>query len=115
MNKTDRKQAGTKQAGPTSLSCKLTTPELRQRKKTVIASLKKQVLEKRELENGFSYRFTGADAMVNELAEFIKTERICCDFFEFSLSVSGRPDNPLWLTITGPEGVKDFIAREIGL
>ncbi len=31
------------------LSCKLTTPELRQRKETVIKSLKNQILEKKEL------------------------------------------------------------------
>jgi hypothetical protein len=31
-----------------ALTCKLTTPELRERKATVIASLKKQVIEKRD-------------------------------------------------------------------
>jgi hypothetical protein len=31
------------------LTCKLTTPELQQRKATVIASLKKQVIERKEL------------------------------------------------------------------
>jgi hypothetical protein len=73
----------------TDLTCKLTTPELRKRKETVIASLKKQMLQKKELKNGFAYKFTGSDKMVDELAEFVKTERACCNFFVFNLSISG--------------------------
>jgi len=38
------------------LTCKLATPELRQRKQTVIASLKKQMLQKKELKNGYAYK-----------------------------------------------------------
>lgn len=46
-------QAKNKKGG---LTCKLTTPELRERKATVIASLKKQMMEKKELKNGFVFR-----------------------------------------------------------
>jgi hypothetical protein len=96
------------------LSCKLTTPEIRQRKDTVIKSLKTQILEKKELENGFTYKFTGTDKMVDELAEFVKTERVCCDFFVFNLSISGDKSEA-WLEITGPKGAKDFIRTELDL
>jgi hypothetical protein len=98
-----------------ALSCKLTSPELRQRKATAIASLKKQVIGKKELENGFSYQFVSSDKILDELIDFIKTERICCDFFEFTLSVSGSPETSACLVITGPAGVKGFISTEIGL
>ena len=37
--------------------CKQTTAELNQRKETVLASLKKKVLEHKELEDGFAFRF----------------------------------------------------------
>ena len=96
------------------LTCKFTSPELRQRKETVIASLKKQVLQKKELQNGFAYKFNGSDTMVDELATFIKTERMCCDFFIFNLSFSGDKSEA-WLEITGPKGAKDFIKTELGL
>ncbi len=96
------------------MSCKLTTPELRQRKETVIASLKKQVIEKKELKNGFAYKFPGTDAVLDELTEFIKTERHCCDFFTFAISVSGDKSEA-WLKLTGADGVKDFINSELGL
>lgn len=94
------------------ISCKLTTPELRQRKATVIASLKEMVLEKQELANGFRYRFDGSDQTLDLLNDFIKTERLCCDFFTFSLTVADH-GSPVWLELAGPEGAKAFIENEI--
>jgi hypothetical protein len=97
-----------------TLSCKLTSLEIRERKATVLASLKKQIKEKKELKHGFAYRFEGSDSIVDELTEFIKTERNCCDFFIFNLSISGDKSEA-WLEITGPKGAKDFIKNELGL
>lgn len=96
------------------MQCKLTAPELRERKATVIAQLKNQVLQKTELENGFAYRFEGADAMLDALVAFVKMERRCCDFFNFQLSIRGD-GREAWLEITGPEGTKDFIRTELEL
>lgn len=96
------------------LSCKLTTAELRERRETVIASLKRQLLEKKELKNGYAFRFPGDDKMVDELASFIKSERTCCDFFTFTFSVSGDKSEA-WLQLSGPEGVKEFIGTELGM
>jgi hypothetical protein len=87
---------------------------MQQRKATVIASLKKKIMEKKELKNGFSYKFRGSDTIIDELASFVKTERLCCDFFDFTLSVKGDA-SVAWLIITGPKGTKDFIATELEL
>jgi hypothetical protein len=94
------------------LTCKLTTPELQQRKKTVIAELKNQVLEKGETDNGFKYKFDGSDKMLDLLNSFIKTERMCCDFFVFTLTASSDAKFT-WLELSGPVGTKDFIKNEI--
>lgn len=96
------------------LTCKLTSPELQKRKETVLKSLKAQVIEKKELENGFAYKFPGSDKMLDELTEFIKTERACCDFFVFGLSIGGDKSEA-WLKLTGPEGTKEMITSELGL
>ena len=96
------------------ISCKLTTPELQKRKETVLASLKAQILEKKEVPNGYSFKFKGTDAIVDELAEFVKSERSCCSFFVFTLSFSGD-NSEAWLTLTGPEGAKEMISEELGL
>lgn len=100
--------------GKTTLSCKLTTPELQQRKQTVIASLKAKVVSHKELKNGYLYTFSGSDTVVDELVEFIKTERACCDFFVFNLSISGDK-SVAKLEMTGPKGAKEFITTEMAL
>lgn len=96
------------------VSCKLTSQELARRKETVLASLKAKVLEKKELPGGYAYRFPGSDSMVDELAEFVKSERACCSFYIFGLSFSGD-GKEAWLNLTGPEGTKEMIDNEIGL
>lgn len=96
------------------ITCKLTTPELRKRKETVIATLKKEILERKELPNGYAYKFAGNDQTLDMLAEFIKTERECCDFFMFNLSISGDKKEA-WLQLTGAEKAKDFILSELAL
>ena len=45
-------------------------------------------------------------------AGFVKTERECCDFFTFHLSISGNKSEA-WLKITGPKRAKDFIRDEL--
>src|SRR5690349_7030285 len=94
------------------IACKLTSPELQQRKSEVLASLKAKTLRRIELSDGYSYLFASTDENIDELTSFIKTERICCDFFCFTIFVN---DDHLWLTITGDSGAKEFIAGELGL
>lgn len=95
-----------------SVTCKLTTPELQKRKATVIAELKALVQERKELENGFSYKFEGSDQNLDKLNEFIKTERMCCDFFTFQLTVE---ESVAILNITGTNGAKEFLKEEVDL
>lgn len=97
---------------PKSITCKLTTPELQERKRTVIATLKNLVLGKMETKHGMQYRFEGSDHLIDLVSSFIKTERLCCDFFDFAVFV--RADGTLWLELSGPEGTKQFINTEIG-
>jgi len=94
------------------VTCKLTTPELQKRKATVIADLKALVLERKELDNGFSYKFKGTDETLDKLNDFIKTERMCCNFFTFQITVE---EQTALLNITGPNGAKEFLKEEVDL
>jgi len=47
-------------------------------------------------------------------AEFITLERLCCPFLTLALEVE-RERGPLWLKLTGREGVKPFLRAELGL
>jgi hypothetical protein len=106
----DHDQAPGKQV----MACKLSSPELQKRKATVLESLRKQVLEKKELPNGYAFKFRATDKVIDELSEFIKTEKACCSFFTFKLLVNADKDET-WLELTGADGVKEFINAEMGL
>jgi hypothetical protein len=95
------------------LSCKLTSPELQERKRTVIARLKALVLERIETTGGFKYKFEGSDDVLDLLNSFVKTERTCCDFFVFTLTAS-NDQAFTWMELSGPEGTKEIIEQEIG-
>jgi hypothetical protein len=97
-----------------NFACKLTTPELQKRKATVLESLRKEILEKKELPNGYAFKFSGSDKMIDELTEFAKTERQCCDFFAFNLRVTGDTTS-VWFEITGERETKEFIKKELEL
>jgi len=98
----------------TPLVCKLTSEEMQERKAMVLTLLQKNVLEKKELNNGYAFKFQGSDAMIDTLTSFIKTERQCCDFFTFNLSITNEKSF-VWLQLSGPEGTKDFIKTEMEL
>lgn len=86
---------------------------MQQRKDTVLKSLQQKIEGHEEHDDGFAFRFKTTDALMDELAEFIKTERACCPFFVFKLRVAADGGDT-WLQLSGPPGVKDFIKQEIG-
>lgn len=96
-----------------TLSCKLTSSALRERKATVISSLRKKLAIKKDIPGGFEYIFPGSDEIIDELVDFIKSERQCCNFFQFNLNISGDT-NEVRLSITGPEGSRRFLENELG-
>ena len=96
------------------VSCRLTSPQLQQRKETVIAQLKREVLEKKELPDGYGYKFNGNDSTYVQLTDFIRSERACCDFFTFNLKVADEKSF-IWMEITGPDGAKEMLNDEAGL
>ena len=66
----------------------------------------------RELPNGYAFRFPADPATVALVAEWAAGERLCCPFFDIDLRL--EPEHgPLWLTLTGREGTKDFILADL--
>ena len=67
----------------------------------------------RELPDGYAFRLANDAALLERAAAFIAKERLCCPFFGFALTLEPE-GGPLWLHLTGREGVKPFIRAEIG-
>ena len=90
------------------VACSLTAPELQQRRREVISKLKAIVVEQKELESGYAYRFPSDQDLLGELANFITFERQCCPFLQFDLRA--EPGfGPVWLELSGPAGTKEFL------
>jgi hypothetical protein len=66
----------------------------------------------RELSNGYSVLLPAET--IRDAAEYITLERLCCPFFDFALEAE-REGGPVWLTLTGREGVKQLARLEFGL
>jgi hypothetical protein len=65
----------------------------------------------RELPDGFEFEFPATPALYAQLTEWMLQERKCCPFFDLSLRLD-RDGGPMWLRLTGREGVKEFIHGE---
>ena len=70
------------------------------------------VEDQRELRNGYAFRLPAKTFMA--AAQWVALERRCCPFFAFELELA-EDGGPLWLRVTGAEGIKEFIRAEFGL
>ena len=74
-----------------TLTCKLTSPELQKRRATVIRALKDLLLNKEGIAEGLRFTFPNHDEVLDKLIAFIKSERLCCEFFTFRLLIREQP------------------------
>jgi MerR family copper efflux transcriptional regulator len=66
------------------------------------------VQEVQEMPDGYRFRLPPDSAMLLKVAEYITKERLCCPFIRFEIEI--EPNNgPLWLRLTGGEGVKEYM------
>jgi hypothetical protein len=65
-----------------------------------------------ELPDGVAFRFA-ADAF-DAVVRFLALERLCCPFLTFTLEITPAR-GALWLRLTGPEGVTEFLQAELDL
>lgn len=90
----------------------LTSAE-RARYKVLAEKLKAANVERREEAAGYAFRINPAEASLVDVAEWVNFEKRCCPFFDFEISLA-REGGPLWLKVSGREGVKAFISDEFG-
>jgi hypothetical protein len=83
-------------------------------KRRISEKMKIARAERKELANGYTFRFRPEAVSLIELADWVSSEARCCPFFDMTIEV--EPDGgPLWLRLTGKEGVKQFIRMEFKL
>lgn len=71
-------------------------------------------VEIKELPNGYAFRYRPGGVPLVDLADWVSSEARCCPFFDMGITVE-REGGPVWLTLTGRNGVKEFIRMEFKL
>jgi hypothetical protein len=66
----------------------------------------------RELTNGYEIKFAHGKHLFPVATKWVAYENRCCPFFDLSVSIA-RNDGPMVVRITGPDGVKAFIAADL--
>jgi hypothetical protein len=112
-------EAAAQQAASTTasgLTCNINgiPPQERTRYRRLVETLRHAILERRELPDGYAFQMDTKQIDTGQLVEWIELERRCCPFFGFEVHWD-RKNGPVWLHLTGSEGVKDFILNEFGL
>lgn len=93
--------------------CTLTEAELRDRRRTVLDSIRGAVIDIAEFPDGYVYSFQQHPETLMCLSRLIELERQCCKFLAFK--IIAQPGNgPVWLEITGSPGAKPLIADFFG-
>lgn len=100
----------------TPLACNMAAFNVEQgeRHQTLARQLFESIKEIQELSGGYAFRFPMESSLCIAVAEFITLERLCCPFLNFVLEVEPE-DGPLWLKLTGSDGVKQVLRAELGL
>ena len=94
------------------IACNLDTISRRDRPRydTLRAMLASAALGKRELPDGIAIHISTERMPLAQLAEWISFERKCCPFLDFTIDV-GAESGPVWISLTGRPGVKEFLAH----
>lgn len=95
------------------LCCTLNQREDIARRGRLIRTLYESAVERRELKNGFAFKFHGDAATEQHVFDFVSMERNCCRFLSFDLRL-GAERGAIWLAMEGPDGVKEFARAELG-
>lgn len=96
------------------IACTLDPAALKAGQQDLLGGLLRRAVERLELPNGYRVRFAPDAGTLMEIANVIETERQCCRFLTFRLSVEADA-GPIWLEVDGPVGAKEFLARLFGL
>jgi hypothetical protein len=98
------------------LTCNINGIPLQERARygQLVEALRHAIQKRRELPDGYAFQMDTKHMSTDQLAEWIELERKCCPFFEFEMHWPPQ-DGAVWLNLSGPEGVKDFILDEFGL
>lgn len=99
-----------------ALACDLSAlnPSERARRSVVASELSRLSVGREDLPDGYGFRYTADSSTLMKIAEFVSMERLCCPFLNFTIEVESA-NASIRLRLSGGDGVKQFIASELGI
>ncbi len=82
----------------------------RSRYNELLGMLRRAAVGKRELPDGIAIQISTERMALAQVADWISFERKCCPFLEFRIEVASK-SGPVWVSLTGRAGVKEFLAQ----
>ena len=93
------------------IACSLTEAQLAERRRTVLDSIRNDVVRVVRLPLGYAYDFPDSSEMLERVQQLVELDRGCCGFLTFEIH---RTDSAVRLEITGPTTVIPIIANLFG-
>lgn len=95
------------------LACNLAALTTRQRQQhaALASQLAQAVQHIEELPDGYAFRYATDESTWLRVTAWVDFERRCCPFLHFTLERAAN--GPVWLRLTGADGVKDFLAAQL--
>jgi hypothetical protein len=94
------------------IACTLTEAELRERRRSILGSMRDAAMQVAPMPDGYSYEFRATSEVLAQLSHLVDLERQCCPFLTFKIVVA--PQRPIRLEVTGPPEAKETIADFFG-
>lgn len=105
-----KRGTGKQRAVALPVVCTLTPAAMETRKANLLAGLVRRADRREDSVDGLRFRFP-SDAL-SMVASAVDAERQCCRFLRFEVRV--EPDGgPVWLSLGGPPGTREFLAALI--
>ena len=95
------------------IACSLTDNELQERRKNILSNFAASLIDSQELPDGFPFRFSISDSILQNLVTVINLERKCSPFLDFKLSLEAGKDFAS-LDLTGGQNAKKAIKELFG-
>src|SRR5688500_4543060 len=93
--------------------CTLTESELRERRQTVLDTVREAAIDVVPVPEGYAYRFSARSEVLSHLSRLVDLERQCCRFLTFKIVVEAG-EQPIRLEITGPPEARPMIEELFG-
>ena len=88
--------------------CTLGADDLRARRADLLTGLAARAIARETLDSGMRFRFDASSETLSQLLRVIDSERQCCRFLHFELTVTPNL-GPIALSVTGPVGTREFL------